>query len=125
MDANLGASAERLTGPDPGQRSAALADARARSSQAALQRAEAAEARRADQRETVRSIFERAVGANTRLSIARGDGLGAFVYRAIDVDSGEVVLEWPPVRFAEFVRDAVRGAGEASGGAGAVVDEEA
>ncbi len=74
----------------------ALAAARQRASQAALHNADAAEAKRADQREMVRGILERAVCANTRLSITRGDSAGAYVYRAIDVDSGDIVREWPP-----------------------------
>ena len=105
MDATVGQSAERVTGIDPAERTQALAAARQRASQAALQTADAAEAKRADQREMVRSILERAVGANTRLSVTRGDSVGAYIYRAIDVDSGEVVLEWPPEQMIQLLED--------------------
>lgn len=126
MDATIGQNSQRVTGIDPVQRSAALADARSRASQAALQSAEAAEARRAEQREMVRSILERAVGANTRLSIARNESALTFVYRAIDVDTGEVVREWPPVDFARLLQQ--NGAGPDLSGdalAGLVLDEQA
>ena len=105
MDATVGQSTERATGIDPAQRSEALAAARQRASQAALQSADAAEARRADQREMVRGILERAVGANTRLSITRGESVGAYVYRAIDVESGEVVREWPPEQLIQLLEE--------------------
>ncbi len=126
MDATVGQSTERVTAIDPGRRSEALAAARQRASQAALKSADAAEARRADQREMVRGILERAVGANTRLSITRGDDVGAYVYRAIDVDSGEVVSEWPPEQFIQLLEDNGIAAGLAAEAlAGLTVDEEA
>ena len=126
MDATIGQNAERLTGVDAAQRSQALADARQRSSQAALQTADAAQARKAEQREMLRSILEQAVGANTRLSIAKPDGADAFIYRAIDVDSGEVVREWPPAQFAQLLEQdgaARQLANEAL--AGLLIDEQA
>lgn len=126
MDATIGHNSQRVTGIDPAQRSAAHADARQRSSAAALQSAEAAEARRAEQREMVRSILERAVGANTRLSIERNESALTFVYRAIDIDTGEVVREWPPVDFAQLLEEngvAPDLAGDAL--AGLVFDEQA
>lgn len=88
---------------DPAERNQALADARRRSSQSALANAEAAEARRADRMQDARAIIERALGANTKLSISRDGASPTFVYRAIDVDTGEVVREWPPAEFAEFI----------------------
>lgn len=124
MDATIGQNSERVAGVNPAQRTAALADARRRASAAALQSAEAAETRKADQREMVRSILERAVGANTRVSIARNDSALTFVYRAIDIDTGEVVREWPPVEFAQLLRENGAAAGLAEDAlAGVLIDE--
>jgi len=126
MDATIGKATERVTGADPAQRSAALADARQRASQAALQSAKAGETRKMDQRETTRTILERAIGANTRLSIARNGSNDTFVYRAIDVNSGEVIIEWPPVQFAKFLVDNGAAAGLAADALqGLVLDEQA
>ncbi len=105
MDPTIGQSGDRVGAVEPAQRSAALADARRRASATALRTAEAAQERRAEQREMTRAIVERAVGANTRLSIARSDAADTYVYRAIDVDSGEVIKEWPPVQFARFLEE--------------------
>ena len=126
MDATIGHNAQRVGGADASQRTAALAEARQRASQTALQTAEAAQSRKAEQREMLRSILEQAVGANTRLSISRREGVDSFVYRAIDVNSGAVVREWPPVQFANFLQE--RGASQrlaAEAMAGLLVDEQA
>lgn len=126
MDGTIGQNSDRITGIDPVQRSAALADARHRASETALQSAEAGETRKAEQREMVRSILERAVGANTRLSIARNESALTFVYRAIDIDTGEIVREWPPVDFARLLEQ--NGVGPDLSGdalAGLVLDEQA
>ncbi len=126
MDARIGQNTERVTGLDPAQRSTALAEARKRSSAAALQNAEAAESRKADQREMVRAILERAVGANTRVSIARQESDMTFVYRAIDVETGEVVREWPPADFAKLLEKSGATAGLAEDVmAGLAFDEQA
>ena len=126
MDATIGHNAQRVGGADASQRTAALAEARQRASQSALQTAEAAQSRKAEQREMLRSILEQAVGANTRLSISRREGVDSFVYRAIDVNSGAVVREWPPVQFANFLQK--HGASQslaAEAMAGLLVDEQA
>lgn len=126
MDATIGQPADKITASDPTQRSAALADARRRASQAALKNADASETRKADQREMLRGIIERAVGANTRLSIRRNDAVDTFVYQAIDKDSGEIVKEWPPVQFAKFLEENGVAANDAAKAlSGLVVDEQA
>lgn len=126
MDATIGTNTERLNGADPAQRSAALADARRRASQAALQSNEAAEMRRIEQREMVRAIMEEAVGANTRLSIAKSDAADTFIYRAIDMDSGAVVREWPPVQFTRLLeQDGTVTDVTADAAAGLMIDEQA
>jgi len=115
-----------IAGFDPAQRIALLAEARERASAAALERARVAESRRAEQRAAARAIFAEAAGANTTLSIARDDAIGAFVYRAVDRTTGEVVREWPPVQFERFLRQSgvVRDVA-ADALAGLVVDERA
>ncbi|NNE39397.1 MAG: hypothetical protein HKN14_00600 [Marinicaulis sp.] len=105
MDATIGQLAQRVTTVDPQQRQAALADARRQATQTALQSAEAGQARKAKQLDFVRTVLERAVGANTKLSIEKRDNLATFIYRAIDRDSGEVVKEWPPVQFAQMLKE--------------------
>jgi len=66
--------------------------------------AEQARDRQNAQFEAAREILQRAVGANTRLEIEAADGPSPFVYRAIDISSGEIVSEWPPVQFASMLR---------------------
>ncbi len=105
----LSQSALRNSSPDQltaqvRERSAALADARRQSSAAAIDRAAVSEARSTEQVAETREAISRALGANTRLSIARDPGSPRFVYRAIDVDTGEIVHEWPQERFIDLVR---------------------
>ncbi len=124
MSVTTGQNANAVTVVDPAERSQALADARRRASQSALANAEAAEARRADSLQNARAILERALGANTRLSIARDAGAPTFVYRAIDVETGEVVREWPPAEFAQFIAEQ-SSEFRLDGASGAVIDEQA
>ncbi|NWG93533.1 MAG: flagellar protein FlaG [Parvularculaceae bacterium] len=67
-------------------------------------RAEAAKARSADRLAEVREAVARVLGANTRLSISRSESSADFVYRAIDVDTGEIVNEWPQEVFIDLIR---------------------
>lgn len=89
--------------PTGEQRSEALAERRRQSNADLQQRAAAAEARTSDRLAEVREAVARVLGANTRLSIAR-TGAFDFVYRAVDVDTGEVVNEWPQAVFVELIR---------------------
>ncbi|NWG93189.1 MAG: hypothetical protein HXY21_11900, partial [Parvularculaceae bacterium] len=66
--------------------------------------AEAAKARSADRLAEVREAVARVLGANTRLSISRSESSLDFVYRAIDVDTGEIVNEWPQEVFIDLIR---------------------
>ncbi len=86
------------------QRSAALAERRRQSSAEQQARASAAQDRSADRLAEVREAVARVLGANTRLSISRSASSPDFVYRAIDVDTGEVVNEWPQDIFVELIR---------------------
>lgn len=86
------------------ERNAALAEARSSSNEARAREAAAARARGAEQLAETREAIARAVGANTRLSIERSDDSSSFVYRAIDISSGEVVHEWPEDKFLALVR---------------------
>ena len=124
MDVPVGTSPQTQL-VDSTQRVAALADARQEASQNALRSADAAEERRANQREAFRAIISNVLGANTRLSIDRNDRIDSFVYRSIDRTTGEVIQEWPPVQFARFLE------GQGLSGvtpdvlAGLVLDEQA
>lgn len=124
MSVTTGQSANTVTIADPAERNQALADARRRASQSALANAEAGEARRADRMQDARAIIERALGANTKLSISRDSASPTYVYRAIDVDTGEVIREWPPAEFAEFIADHKKEF-SVNDFAGVVVDEQA
>lgn len=104
-------------------RAAALADARKRSNAQHREAASVSRERQAEQIAELRDLIARATGADTRLSILRSASHDTFVYRAIDVNSGEVRKEWPPVQFAEFVNSLMPGAADQL--AGLVVDSEA
>jgi uncharacterized FlaG/YvyC family protein len=104
-------------------RAAALAEARKRANAAAQEGASAARERQAEQIAQLRDLIAHVTGADTRLSIQRSEALDHFVYRAIDVDSGEIVQEWPPVQFAEFVNSLMPGAADQL--IGLLVDSEA
>lgn len=105
MDVGAGQNAGRLAPVDPAERSAALANARHRASEQAVAEAKLGEARRAEQLAQARNAIQRAVGANTDLSISRNDQIGTYIYRAIDRATGEVIREWPPVQFAQFLHE--------------------
>lgn len=126
MDPTIGVADRAAPTVDPNERAAALANARRAASEDALRTAEAADSRRAEARAETRAILERAVGANTRLSISRPDNAGTFIYRAIDRDTGEVLQEWPPVQFARFLEQSGAGASAIQNAlAGGVIDQEA
>lgn len=111
------------------QRRAQLEAARRRASAAQVESAQVASEQRAEQFRAANEIVSRAVGANTRLEISSGEGSNPFTYRAVDIDTGEVVSEWPPEQFANFI--AQLGAqlnaqlGGQAQGSGIVVDEQA
>ncbi|MEX0643879.1 MAG: flagellar protein FlaG [Parvularculaceae bacterium] len=105
------------------ERAAALAEARRQVSGAQVEAERAAQTRRTETIAETRAAIAEALGANTRISITRGEEALMFVYQAIDVNSGEVVQEWPPERFVEFVNSIRPGAGEDV--AGLIVDSEA
>jgi flagellar protein FlaG len=86
------------------ERSAALAEKRRALSAEQVAKSDAARAERAEQLAEIREAIARVVGANTRLSVARSEMTANFVYRAIDIDTGEVVHEWPQDRFIELIR---------------------
>jgi uncharacterized FlaG/YvyC family protein len=86
------------------RRNSALADKRRELTQDHIARAEDARAKAADQLAELREAVARVLGANTRLSITKATNSRNFVYRAIDVDTGEIVNEWPQDVFIDLVR---------------------
>lgn len=86
------------------QRTEALAAKRRQATENQIARAEDSRARASDQLAELREAVARVIGANTRLSITRPDDSASFVYRAIDIDTGEIVSEWPQQTFVELVR---------------------
>jgi len=86
------------------ERNEALAERRKALNAEVAARAEAAKARSADRLAEVREAVARVLGANTRLSISRSESSADFVYRAIDVDTGEIVNEWPQEVFIDLIR---------------------
>lgn len=86
------------------ERTAALAEARSSASEARAREAAAARARGAEKLAETREAIARAVGANTRLSIERSGNASQFIYRAIDINTGEVINEWPEDKFLALVR---------------------
>ena len=105
-------------------RNDALAEGRARNISQSTADAETQQARAAEALAATREAIARAIGANTRLSISRGAGATEFIYRAIDIDSGEVVQEWPQGAFLNLIRG-VREDVAADVTAGLVLDETA
>ncbi len=105
------------------ERAAALAEARRRSSAEVRQDAVESTARQEELLAASRDVIARATGANTKLSITKSEESGVFVFKAIDVETGEVVLQWPPEQFAALVKSL--GGPEAEALAGLVVDSEA
>lgn len=86
------------------ERNQALAERRKALNAEVAARAEEAKARSADRLAEVREAVARVLGANTRLSISRSESSLDFVYRAIDVDTGEIVNEWPQEVFIDLIR---------------------
>jgi len=86
------------------KRNEALAQKRRELTHEHIARVEDSKARAADQLAELREAVARVIGANTRLSISRSDNSPGFIYRAIDVDTGEVVNEWPQDIFIGLVR---------------------
>ena len=82
----------------------ALEESRRSVTERELARADQSKARSAEQLAELREAVARAVGANTRLSIARAENSLEFIYRAIDIDTGEIVNEWPQDVFIELIR---------------------
>ncbi|MEL7485825.1 MAG: hypothetical protein AAGJ87_01270 [Pseudomonadota bacterium] len=109
-------------------RNEALAAARRQARDAQLDAARVSQENRTEQIAASRELIARAIGADTRLSIARSASNDIFVYRAIDRESGEIVQEWPPQQFAEFVRGLVESAtlsdDAAAAAVGAVINRE-
>lgn len=104
------------------ERAAALAEARRRSSAEARQSVAEATARQEELFAASREIIAQATGANTRLSITKSEQAGVFVFRAIDVETGEVVMQWPPEQFAALAKSLGLAADALPG---AVIDREA
>lgn len=109
-------------------RAEALAEKRREATAREVQRAEEGRERAADRLADVREAVARVLGANTRLSIARSETSLDFVYRAIDINTGEVVNEWPQDTFVELIRgvsEDVRIDTNARNGVGAMLDSVA
>ncbi|MEL7491555.1 MAG: flagellar protein FlaG [Pseudomonadota bacterium] len=122
---SAGAAARQI---DSGaERSAALAAARKRAQAAQLAEAQVARESQSEQFAISSEAIARAIGANTRISIERTAASDIFVYRAIDTNTGEVVREWPPQQFAEFIRDLQPAVTDArfDAEAGAILDQSA
>lgn len=106
MEVNALAQAQVAPRPDRSgdQRNEALAQKRRELTNDHIARSEDSKARASDQLAELREAVARVTGANTRLSISKSENTHSFVYRAIDVDTGEVVNEWPQDIFVGLVR---------------------
>jgi hypothetical protein len=116
------AAARTETAQLASERAAALAENRRRLSTEGRQSAEAARVRQSEQIAELRQVVAEAVGANTRLAIARAPEAPIFLYRAIDRATGEVVQEWPRLEFLSHARAALAAAMPETG---AAIDHEA
>ncbi|MBY0423929.1 MAG: hypothetical protein K2Q06_16620 [Parvularculaceae bacterium] len=52
-------------------------------------------AQQADRLERTQQLVSEIVGANTRVQVDRRQDAPGFQYRAVDVETGEVIAEWP------------------------------
>lgn len=52
-------------------------------------------AQQADRLERTQQIVSEIVGANTRVQVDRRQDAPGFQYKAVDVETGEVIAEWP------------------------------
>ncbi len=107
------------------QRNDDLREARRAASADRVADAQREQDQRAEQFRETSEIIQRAIGANTRLEITAGLETNRFIYRAIDVDTGEVVSEWPPEQFARFINDLGEQSTSTQQLAGLVLDEQA
>lgn len=106
MEVNAVSQQQPASRPDRSgdQRNEALAQKRREHAQNQIARTEDTQARASDQLAELREAVARVTGANTRLSISRSENSNSFVYRAIDIDTGEVISEWPQDIFVGLVR---------------------
>ncbi len=88
---------------DARDRAAELERARRSATATQVENAESAKARRTEQFRESSELISRAIGANTRVEISAGQGSNPFTYRAVDIDSGEIVSEWPAEDFANLL----------------------
>lgn len=52
-------------------------------------------AQQADRLERTQQLVSELVGANTRVQVDRRENAPGFHYKAVDVETGEVIAEWP------------------------------
>ena len=106
MEVNAVSQQQPASRPDRSgdQRNEALAQKRRELTNDHIARTEDSRARASDQLAELREAVARVTGANTRLSISRSENSNSFIYRAIDIDTGEVVNEWPQDIFIGLVR---------------------
>ncbi|MEL6378479.1 MAG: hypothetical protein AAFQ29_01800 [Pseudomonadota bacterium] len=120
-------AAAGLTGGDgqsqANRRRASLEQARRSASADQIAAAERDTRLRAERFRESTEIIQQALGVNTRVEIAEGDGANPYTYRAIDINSGEVVNEWPPVQFAALLGAAVSGESDGIAVIGIALDE--
>ena len=106
MEVNAVSQQQPASRPDRSgdQRNEALAQKRRELTNDHIARTEDSRARASDQLAELREAVARVTGANTRLSISRSENSNSFIYRTIDIDTGEVVNEWPQDIFIGLVR---------------------
>lgn len=66
-------------------------------------------AQQADRLQRTQQLVSELVGANTRVHVDRRENAPGFHYKAIDVETGEVIAEWP------FVPEDAEGGAEGEG----------
>lgn len=126
MDINAAQPTPGARSPDATARARneALAEARARTRADSVEQARDQRVRSAEALAATREAIARAIGFNTRLSISRAEGALDFVYRAIDIDSGEIVQEWPEEAFLTLIKG-IRGDVTTDPERGLILDETA
>jgi flagellar protein FlaG len=44
----------------------------------------------------VEKLIKKSLPSNSRLQVVKDKELGTYIYRAIDPDTGEIIMQWPP-----------------------------
>jgi uncharacterized FlaG/YvyC family protein len=56
----------------------------------------------AELQEAVAKLIKKGMPSNSKLQIEQDKDTGAFIYRSVDPDTGEVIKQWPPEQLLQL-----------------------